>query len=326
MSNQLNTTNMTQNNTSAVEISTIISDLNKHFANMVNNKDRYSRGIPSIINTIVELGAENVFYMHRDYHGLYEDDYCSFFYWDNVNGKVIEGYWTTAGACPDFSLYTDKILTIHEAEKYGLINMEAAKKFNIEKTMKRINLTRETSHREMMLKYNPLVQVEGGRKWRGIGYYVGEVVTQKSPYYPATTEAKVLSLEDFQIHYCNPKYIQLVERDELVEGYIQWATDIINEVVENNMYSSFFDMKGIDWEIKSENFSFENYVECHRNSMAEYLISTAYDARVEEEKKMLAAKRAEQYSSIIEWVKTKTDKTTTSEQIALATKVLFKKY
>lgn len=316
---------MTQNNTLAVEISTIISDLNKHFASMVVNKDK-GRGIPSIINTIVELGAENVFYMGRDYHGLYEDDYCSFFYWDNVNSKVIEGYWTTAGACPDFSLYTDKILTIAEAEKYGLINMEAAKKFNIEKVIKRINLTRETSHKEMMLKYNPLVKVEGGRKWRGIGYYVGEVVTQKSPYYPATTEAKVLSLDDFQIHYCNPKFIQLVERDELVEGYIQWATAIINEVVEKNKYSSFFDMKGVSWEIKREDFSFESYVESHRNSMAEYLISTAYDARVEEEKKMLAAKRAEQYSSILEWVKTKTDKTTTSEQIALATKVLFKKY
>lgn len=317
---------MTQNNTPAVEISVIISDLNKHFASMLDRKGEDPRGIPSIIKTIVELGAENVFYMHQNYRGLYEDDDCHFYYWDNVNGKVISDFWTTAAACPDFSLYTDKVLTFNQAKEYGLVNMDLIKKHNIEDALKQVANTDKANHRKMMLEHTPMIKVEKGRKWRGIGYYIGEVEIQKSPYYPATIEAKVLSLEDFQIHYCNPNYIMLVERDELVAGYTQWATEIINNVVKDNSYSSFFDMKGVTWKIIREDFSFESYVKKHKNPYIESLISTAYDPRVEEEKRMLAERRAQEYAGILEWVKTKTDKNTNSEQVALATKILYKKF
>lgn len=317
---------MTQNNIPAVEVSTIISDLNKYFANIVNNKDRYSRGIPPIISTIVELGAENVFYMHQNYRGLYEDDDCNFYYWDNVNGRVISNFWTTAAACPDFKLYTDKVLTFSQAKEYGLVNMDLIKKHNIENALKQVANTDKANHRGMMLEHTPMIKVERGRKWRGVGYYIGEVEIQKSRYYPATIEARVLSLEDFQIHYCNPNYIKLVERDELVAGYIQWATETINNVVKDNSYFSFFDMKGVTWKIIREDFSFESYVKKHKNPYIEHLINTAYDPRAEEEKRILAEKRAQEYTGILEWVKTKTDKNTNSEQVALATKILYKKF
>jgi hypothetical protein len=136
----------------------------------------------------------------------------------------------------------------------------------------------------------------------------------------------VLSLEDFQIHYCNPNFIQLVEKDELVEGYIKWATNVINEVVSKNSYSSFFDMKGVNWGIKREDFSFEAYVKNHKDNRIEYFINTAYDPREEERKKQRAEKMAQEYVNVLKWVKEKTDKTTESEQIALAIKILNKNY
>ena len=320
---------MTQNNTPAIEISTIISNLNEKFANIIANKEKYyAQTVPSIIEKIVKLGADNVFYMYQNYRGLYEDDDCTFYYWDNVNGKVITDFWGTHFAAPDFRLYTENVLTFSEASNMGLVNMELLKKYNIEKVLQSVERTRllTDENSKIIMNHNPLINVTRGRKFKGLGYYIGEVETRKSLYYPATIEAKVLSLEDFQIHYCNPNFIQLVEKDELVEGYIKWATNVINEVVSKNSYSSFFDMKGVNWGIKREDFSLDAYVKKHKDSNIEYFINTAYDPREEERKKQRAEKMTQEYANILEWVKNKTDKTTESEQIALATKILYKKF
>ena len=266
--------------------------------------------------------------MYQNYRGLYEDDDCTFYYWDNVNGKIITDFWGTNFAAPNFSLYTENVLTFSEASDMGLVNMELLKKFNIEKVLQSVERTRllTSDNSKIIMNHNPLINVTRGRKFKGLGYYIGEVETCKNPYYPATIEAKVLSLEDFQIHYCNPNFIQLVEKDELVEGYIKWATNVINEVASKNSYSSFFDMKGVNWGIKREDFSFEAYVKNHKDNRIEYFINTAYDPREEERKKQRAEKMAQEYANVLKWVKEKTDKTTESEQIALAIKILNKNY
>lgn len=300
-----------------------IANLNEKF-NKLANAD-YT--VPGIVKTIAKLGAENVFYISKSYRGLYEDDDCYFSYWDNVNGEIITDYWTTAYACPSFDLYTEGVITIEHAQENNLLNMDLVKKFNINNALKVVNNRKSHTHEnaEIIKKYNPIIKVEKGRKFRGTAYYITEIETVKNPNYPAKVEAKVISLDDFQIHYCNPSFVQLVEMDKIVEDYIKWATDIINNVANRNAYSTFFDMKGVTWGIKDENFSFEAYVSIHSKNI-DYLIATAYDPRSEEEKKRLAENRAKEYTKILEWVKTKTDVTEESAQIALAIKILNKKY
>ena len=308
---------MTQNILNAAAI----ANLNEKF-NKLANAD-YT--VPGIVKTIAELGAENVFYISKSYRGLYEDDDCWFSYWDNVNGEIIHDYWTTAAACPSFDLYTEDIITIKQAQENNLLNMDLVKKFNINNALKVVNNRKNHSHEnaEIIKKYNPIIKVEHGRKFRGTAYYITEIEMHNNPNYPVRIEAKVLSLDDFQIHYCNPSFVQLVEMDKIVEDYIKWATDIINMVANRNAYSTFFDMKGVTWGIKDENFSFESYVSIHSKNI-DHLLANAYDPRREEEKKRLADNRAKEYARILEWVKTKTDVTEESAQIALAIKILNK--
>jgi hypothetical protein len=300
-----------------------IATLNEKFNNLANANYE----VPGIIKTIAERGAENVFYISKSYRGLYEDDDCYFSYWDNVNGEIITDYWTTAAACPNFNLYVNDIITIEQAQENGLLNMDLVKKFNIDNALQAVKNCSTYTHvnAEIIKKYNPIVKVERGRKFRGTAYYITEIETCNNPNYPSRVEAKVLSLDDFQIHYCNPSFIQLVEMDKIVEDYIKWATDIINNVADKNTYSSFFDMNGVTWGIKDESFSFESYVAAHANNI-DHLLVNAYDPRREEEKRRLAENRANEYPKILEWVKTKTDVTEESAQIALAIKILNKKY
>ena len=300
-----------------------IATLNEKFNNLANANYE----VPGIIKTIAERRAENVFYISRSYRGLYEDDDCYFSYWDNVNGEIITDYWTTAAACPNFNLYVNDIITIEQAQENGLLNMDLVKKFNINNALQAVKKCSTYTHvnAEIIKKYNPIVKVERGRKFRGTAYYITEIETYNNPNYPARVEAKVLSLDDFQIHYCNPSFIQLVEMDKIVEDYIKWATDIINNIADKNTYSSFFDMNGVTWGIKDESVSFESYVASHANNI-DHLLMNAYDPRREEEKRRLAENRANEYPKILEWVKTKTDVTEESAQIALAIKILNKKY
>lgn len=316
---------MAQNNTTAIEISTIISNLNETFANKIANKEKYyAQIVPNIIEKIVKLGAENIFYINQIYRGLYEDDDCTFYYWDNVNGKVITDSWSTAWACPSFNLYTDDILTFSQANEYGLVNLEKLSTYNIDNIRKYINNTSTKRCLDVFMKYNPLIEVTQGRKFKGTGYYITEV-EKHNGYYPSTIEAKVLSLADFQIHYCNPNYIKFVELDSTIENYIKWANEKIDDIVKNKSYSSLFNTNGVYWTIIDEELSFESYIKTKVNSQVCNLIKNAYDPREEELKKKRSEKMTQEYANVLKWVKEKTDKITESEQIALAIKILNKK-
>lgn len=318
---------MTQNDTISVEISTIIANLNDKFANKVANKEKYyAQIVPNIVEKIVKLGAENIFYMSQNYRGLYEDDDCTFYYWDNVNGEVISDSWTTAFACPSFNLYTDDILTFSQAKEYGLVDEEKIKEYNINNIRKFINNTTAKGCIDIFMKYNPLIEVTRGRKFKGVGYYITEI-EKDNGYYPSTIEAKVLSLSDFQIHYCNPNFIKFVELDSTIEEYIKWANEKIDKVVKNNSYTLLFNTNGVNWTIKGDELSFETYIKNNKvNTNVISLIDNAYDPREEEIKKQRAEKMTQEYANVLKWVKEKTDKTTDSEQIALAIKILNKKY
>ena len=303
-----------------------INEANEYFKNLLENSER--RTIPSIIARIVEVGAENLFYVTRHYRGLYEDDDCTFVYWDNVKGEFVNDFWGTNFAAPDFSLYEKNIITYYEAEKMGLVNMELVKQYNIKRAYKIIeNIKVEVAHKDIIGTTNPLVKVEGGRKWRGMGYFIKKVETTSR--FGTKVEAKVLSLEDFQIHYCSYKYVKFVELADIVEEYKKYATQYIDECVKNNTLTRIFDMKDIMWEFSySDTYmkSIESFIKSKSCNNVSYLIETAFDAEAEERKRKMSASRAENFANIIEWVKTNTDAQTEKEVHNLAIRILFKRY
>ena len=303
-----------------------INEANEYFKNLLETGRPY--GIPSIIAKIVELGAENVFYVTRHYRGLYEDDDCTFVYWDNINGKFINDFWGTNFAAPEFSLYEKNVIKYYEAEASGMVNMDLVKQYNIKRAYELIEKIKVTNdHKDIIGKTNALVEVEGGRKWKGMGYFVEKVETTSR--FGTKVEAKVLSLDDFQIHYCNYKYVKFVELSSIVEAYKEYATQYIDECVKKDTLHRIFDMKDITWEFKYSNAfmkSIETFIKDKSYNDVSYLIATAYDAEEVERKRKKSVSRAENFANVVEWVKNNTDAKTEQEIRRLAIRILNKRY
>ena len=312
---------------SASEIKTnplVIAQANEYFKNLVAKCEE--RDLPHIVMTIAELGVENIFYVSRDYHGRYEDDDCTFTYWDNLNGKFIYDEWSTRYAAPSFFLYEDNIIRFADAMEAELvdmkkfIDMKAEKAYSIIDRIHVKNITDDLTHTY------PRIKVDGGRKWKGNGYLV-EIVEEENSF-GIRSYAKVLSTEDFQIHYCNPAYIQYIDADAILDGYKTYAKDYIKDHISRGR---FYDVFGDSFN-KSETYinynlmcTFGEWVKRYKNNI-EGLVATAPDPEMYERNMKLAAKRAENFKDIIEWVKTNTDKTTDDEIMELALRILNKRY
>lgn len=292
---------MTQNNTlSAVEISNLINEKNNKIKEYVANNPNHH---PHIYDRILEVGVENIFFITESYRSHYHDDYCTFIYWDNVLGKKIEDNWTTAAYCPNYDMYKDSIFTVDEAKQYNLYNKKAVLNFACDGCRSFIILSCSSYERQTIFrKYNKLVKVEDGRKWKGEGYLIS--VEEKKFGYSKTYDAKILSISDNNIYHCNGEYVKSTTNvDEVVEEYIKWANAKLDEVIANNDFDAFFEIDGYAWSVKPEHrFWFENYVEDNYSTPdITALIANAYDVAVEEKKKL-------EFDKIVEWVKNKTDK------------------
>lgn len=306
-----------------------IANLNTKFKAMVEaaNADPYKNTIPTIIERIAEVGAENVFYISKNYRGLYEDDFCSFLYWDNANGEYVWDEWGTNFAYPNFDLYTEDVICYDDAKKAGLVNMDlvyANRLKNMRERIKRMEFN--DNIKKDMIAMNPRIKVDGGRKFKGEGYLV-EVITEESVY-GTRMIAKVLSLVDFQIHYCNYKYVKFVDGEKLVEDYKAYMNDIMNHHESNKTLDRLFNVADIHnmSEVSGDlAMTFADFIKDRKNHI-EYLVATAPDPEIEEKKKKTAQYRAENYNTIVEWVKNNTDKTTDEEIAALALRILNKRY
>ena len=308
---------------SASEIKTnpsVIAQANEYFKNLVAKCEE--RHLPNIVMTIAEVGVENIFYVSRDYHGRYEDDDCTFTYWDNLNGKYIYDYWGTHFAAPSFFLYEDNIIRFSAALEAGLVNIDLFTNSKVEllhNVVNNISFKDEKIH-DAIVKTNPLIKVEDGRKFKGTGYLVEKIVNEN--HHGTRTIAKVLSLEDFQIHYCNYRYVRFVEVENIIDAYKTYAHETIdNKKAKGNNY--VIDAStGKTYDIIP---SFEEFVKRYNNNI-DYLVATAPDPEQEEKNRKLAAKRAENFQNIVEWVKNNTDKTEENDIMQLALRIVNKRY
>jgi len=294
-----------------------------------------------------EIGLENVFYVGENYRGLYHDDYCTFTFYNNLTGEFFYDEWTTAFACPSCDSYYEGIYTIKEGFELGLIDME--KVFALNK--QRFETMIENNARKIFSAdsiddncFYPRIRVSRGRKWRGEGYLIDmeTKVYQFGPTYgrgyntSSSTTARILSLEDFQIHYCNADYLEFVDSEKITEIYKVWAGNIVHRLftdVHNAKY--YFNMESLNWKLlpgleDQFDFSVEKFFERHddmRNHISRMnsITVNAYDAKEFERKAQYSQRLASQLPGVIEWVKENTDKTTDDEIMTLALHILNKR-
>lgn len=291
----------------------VIAQANEYFKNLISKCQPHQ--LPSIIFTIAELGAENVFYEGRNYRGLYEDDDCTFRYWDNVNGKFIYDEWSTRYAAPSFFLYEDNIITFANAKEAGLVNTKLFTDFMVKNACESIDRMQVNNVIDDIIPTYPRIKVEEGRKWKGNGYLVEKIINEN--HHGTRTIAKVLSLEDFQIHYCNYRYVQFIDAEEFLNEYKTYAKDFIKNHTSVALSNDKF-AAGLD--------SFKEWVKNNKTNNIGYLVSTAPDPEQGEKNRKLAAKRAENFQNIVEWVKNNTDKTEENDIMELALRILNKRY
>lgn len=298
----------------------VIAQANEYFKNLVAKCEE--RTLPNIVMTIAEVGVENIFYVSRDYHGRYEDDDCTFTYWDNLNGKYIYDYWGTHFAAPSFFLYEDNIIRFNDALEAGLVNIDLFTNSKVEmlhNVVNNISFKDEKIH-DAIVKTNPLIKVEDGRKFKGTGYLVEKIV--EDSFRSRRTIAKVLSLEDFQIHYCHYRYVRFVEVENIIGAYKTYAHETINNKKAKGNNYVIDTSTGKTYDIIP---SFEEFVKKYNNNI-DYLVATAPDPEMEEKNRKLAADRAENYQNIVEWVKNNTDKTEENDIMQLALRIVNKRY
>ena len=342
----------TQNNLQTLlsEIANRTADLRaaiEKYDNMPKDGISYLANFSHARRLAAEIGLENVFYVGENYRGLYHDDYCTFTFYNNLTGELFYDEWTTAFACPSCDSYYEGIYTIKEGLELGLINMEKVFELNKKRFETMVENNAKTIFSSNSLDNNcfyPRIKVNGGRKWKGEGYLI-DMVTNVYHFGPtygksyntsSSTTARVLSLEDFQIHYCNADYLEFVDLEKITEMYKEWASNIVYKLF-TDLYNAkyYFNMESLTWKLlpgleEQFDFSVEKFFERHtdmRNhiSRMNIIVAQAYDAKEFERKAQYSQKLAEQLPNVIEWVKTNTDKTSEEDILELALHILNKR-
>lgn len=274
-------------------------------------------GIPYCLKRVRETGIDKIFFVGRDYHGKYEDDYCYFTYWDEVKKEFFSDEWGTWAAFPHYDYYEMPIY-FGAAWEEGLIDKEAYLEYMKSRHLE--TLTHVTFNIPEALNYNLRVKVERGRKWKGEGYLIGIEEHSFRFAYPqfrnhsndfgvsTTKTAKIWDPITHTINRANANFLEFIDQDEIMEQYILWAKNIIalatiNDIHSNGQYNlgSFI----LDVDYNFEKFM-TKWMEEHDVVTGNY--ETAYDAEAEERIKKAAEFRANKMPEIVEWVKNNTDK------------------
>ena len=210
----------------------------REWVNKVNNGECKVSVFTVVEEAIIKYGPENIFLVSSDYHGLYQDDYCTFHYYNNVTGDEFMDEWSTAYAAPAYGRF-ENCLTLKEAEALNLINKDIALQKSKEKlTRLYTNITKEITQ-PMAIKYHLEVKVTRGRKWKGTGIikdvrrtmyqYAKPSFMTNDPYWgkKVTDIAIVYDNNSNKIEEVNYAYCVPVKLDEMIDS---WRKEIIEYV------------------------------------------------------------------------------------------------
>lgn len=286
----------------------------------------------NVEKAIAEFGVNNIFLVSENYRGLYHDDYCTFTYYNAVTDEFFKDEWTTAGYCPSYNSYMCK--KISTAVKEGIFDTEKwlnkVRKLNTWVTENNGFVKSITSLWKEVADFGLHVKVDGGRKWKGTGYWVGTKVkdfqyatprfrTHDSSFGRSTTVlAKIYDPITSRIEYVNIKYVQVLEEENLRNRFIE---------IHNNMVAvgKLEDIHYYNNQLPKLITNHETWVEFIKNNTPSVDWSTAYDEIEFAEKKKAAEFREKKMKDLIEWVTNNTDKTGDDIQ-KLAEHIFNKKY
>ena len=321
-----------------------INDLTDLFARLdehekKNGKDKtfgYA-GIPYCLQRAREIGINKVFFVGRDYHGKYEDDYCYFTYWDEEKKEFFDDQWGTWAAFPHYDYYEMPIPFSYGWEE-GLIDKKAYLKVMQDRAIKIISEV--TFNTEIAWENNLRVSVDAGRKWKGEGYLI-EVNESSYRYATPMFRSRYYGVDnDFgvsttytaliwdpitnTINRCNAKYLNFIDKEKIMNEYKKWAESVVyhsttDDIISNGKYN-------LGSYILNRDYSFEtfmNTVWSVEHPLGD--ISDAYDKEEEERKRKASEFRASKMPEIIEWVKNNTDKKD-EEIMTLAIHIFDKRY
>ena len=163
---------------------------------------------------------DDLYLVSLNYRGLYEDDYCTFWYLNAVTGEMVSDSWTTAGACPHFNSYLRMMLP--DAHKAGFVPDEVYNNFiesrwryylaSVVKDLTKLPtfFSDFSSTRMIGCDLNIPVNVTGGRKYRGAATLLKFVKESDGPWMYSNRGyhlmAQILG-EDNRIYLVRPSYI-----------------------------------------------------------------------------------------------------------------------
>ena len=291
-----------------------IEDLERLFQDVDKAESRGKRygysGIPYCLKRLRESGLDKIFLVSSNYRGLYEDDYCTFCYWDESRKEMFYDEWTTAAACPSFGLYEFPI-RFNVAWESGLVDKDAYLDHLRGSYDKFVDRQKICGIEEMI---GLPVKVSGGRKWKGEGFLISINDIYKSRY--KTSSAIVYDPSTNTIQEVNPDFVELNNTDEIMESYRGWARGIISGLT----------IEDIDPVRVSVNvdFSIKRYLSLYRASNPIDMSTASYPAQEERDRKEASFKQ-KKMKDLIEWVKNNTDKTGEEIEI-LANRIYNKRY
>lgn len=275
-------------------------------------------GLPSSLLEVKKYGIDKVFLVSKDYHGKYEDDYCTFTYWNESTKEFFNDYWTTAGACPTFNYY-EAMIDFTTAWNGGLIDKDFYLSMVKESVISKIENTQFSCKNPEDFSFK--VEVTKGKKWHGVGYFVDSYENEyryatpmfRNRYYGSPSDfgvsrtkvAVIYDPETNTLNECNAQYVKYIDTDLIMDSYKSWAKEIVEKATSNDVMisSENFDIK-CDYSL--DTFLFD-WAANHKIdiSTATY---PAQDERNRKKAKKLAALKESKIAGIIEWVKENTDK------------------
>ena len=183
---------------------------------------------------------DNLYLIGLNYRGLYEDDYCTFWYLNAETGEQTSDSWTTAGACPCFDSYLR--MMVPDAHNAGYISDEVYNKFvndrwnsylkSVAHDLTTINQYIPDFPVVNMIgrELNIPVVINGGRKYRGKATLLELIKEQDGPWVYRNrgyhVAARILG-EDNNIYIVRPSYIDASDIMETIAGKL-------NAIIEAN--------------------------------------------------------------------------------------------
>lgn len=264
-------------------------------------------------NLINQYGTENIFMTMCAYHGRYEDDDCTFEYYNNVTGEFHKDEWTTRFACPAYSKF--EAMPLRKGIKEGLVDTEKLLKILKEKQTRK-------GYFGDGLKESPYatglrVEVAGGRKWKGQGIFAG--VYRTSSGFGESTSFKVYDPMTGRIEYVTPKFVKFIDEERIKEDYVKEYNRRLQECTVDDI--KYDDYRGISLDVTVETF-----FEFAKQYTRPVDLANAYDEVEIENRRKAMEFRTKKMAELLKWAKEKAGKTDEREALELAIRVFNKNY